>query len=160
MEAFVVDIPNNPTLSNFWTDVYNTDVSISTLWNRYPHAMMSAIQQVYTIRQPAESVTPTSVISADRAAEVMQYAKTHTYDQTAEQYPTECIMHGADIAAITEGELDHSNTQIRRFKEMLGQLRRGHTLTNLLDEYPDIVINGAYDLIHLDKWLKQGIFPN
>lgn len=157
-----ITIPGNTHLSNFWTDATDDTIPIATLWERYPHSMMSAASTIYAMRRSSapDVVTSSSGISIERATEIMTYAQTHTYAETASLYPSELMQYGANLIAILEGELDHSPSQIIRFREMIELLRQGHTLTNLLDVYPDIVLNGAYDLIHLDKWLKQGIFPN
>jgi hypothetical protein len=123
---------------------------------------MSAAPTVYSIRgNPTSVANPSSsAITPEHATEIITYALAHSYTETALKYPVEVLEYGSDLVAMVEGELDHSPSQIERFREMVSLLRRGHTLTNLLDSYPDIVLNGAYDLIHLDKWLKQGIFPN
>ena len=100
-------------------------------------------------------------ITTAKALEIMQYCRspTATVNGLVELYPVESVVWGANLMAMYKGDLDVSEAQVQRYKEVVEILARGGSLTLLLQQYPDIVALGAYDLIHLDKWLKTQTFP-
>lgn len=157
-------LPDIP-LKSMWEDILNPDVSYQTLWTNYPSQMMNIFQIVLDIRTKLTPITTTNndqqSITPTIALDIFAKIKTGTsvYDLCL-LYPQIMIQYGGEVASIAKCDSDHSTIQLNRFKEVVAKLRNGHSLSSLVQDYTDILATGAYDLIHLDKWMKTGIFPS
>lgn len=155
-----VNIPHSERISAFWTQVINPAVAISELWTSYPDIMATVSNRVYQLRETGPASSSES-ISLQRSQEIIAKIQQGVgFQDIAVLYPREFIMFGHHLLAVAEGELDHSPKQIERFKELLRTLKAGFSLDQLTNDYADLLVTGAYDLIHLDKWLKTEVYPN
>ncbi len=155
-----------------WNDILNPDVTLQTLWTRYPSQMMGISPEVYELRGLTGSANSgggsggsggsvSSIDPAVLAALVADLADgTLTTDQLMIKYPAECVQFGANIIALSKGDNNGINdaTQLR-YKNIVASIIGGTSIENLINQYPDILAYGFYDVIQLTKYLRTGKYP-
>jgi uncharacterized protein (DUF433 family) len=76
-------------------------------------------------------------------------------------FPQETVHFGTNISELCRHSRSEMNTErLNAHKSLAEALRSGKSVESLLMLYPEIVVQGAYDLIHLDKWLRTKVFPS